>query len=105
MAYNTTAIEASSDFTDFIIATMNFKDFNGNDTGFVGYILLFMIFIGLFVLMKRQNEFTVAITGSSFILVILSSIFAALGFIAWIGVLIPILLFIGSILYFMWTKE
>ena len=105
MAYNVTGFETANSAVDLFDSAFKMNNYNGEPMYFLGYSVIFLLFVGMFMLMKRQNEYLVSFIATSFVTSIVGGLLGYMGYVQWIGALIPLLLFLVSTAYFLWTKE
>jgi hypothetical protein len=103
--YNTTLMENSNTAVTFFDAVFKLKDSTGEPMYFAGYTVLLLVFVALFMTMKLRSDYVIAMLGSSFIVSIIALLMIYKEYIGVVGVIIPILLLVSSLLYVIFTKD
>ena len=103
--YNTTLMENSNTGVTFFDAVFKLKDANGDPLYFIGYTVLLLVFFGLFMTMKRNSDYVIALLSSSFIVSIISLLMVYKEYVDVIACIIPIILLVASLLYITFTKD
>lgn len=105
MSYNLSCYEAVSGFTGLADCSFLMKSQAGDTMYLLGYGVIFLFFVILFIIFKLKQNFITSLIGSSFITVILATLFGALGYVSWIAVLFPILTLVAGLLFVMFVED
>jgi len=89
--YNITNITSANNLYEIVNATNNLGQ------GLLFVMMLCILFLG-FIIVFKKRDFKKVLLGSSFFMIILTAIGWGMGFIGWTYVIIPIILFGGSLI-------
>ncbi len=98
MGYNLVNLTTAGDLYQYTLAASRLS-YNGEPNFFLGYIIVFLSFIGLFILMK-QYDTMVALISSSFITMLITIVLASIGIAPWtLATIFVTLLLVGIIIF------
>jgi hypothetical protein len=98
MVYNTTGINSVT-FIDFFI------DVNGLAGGTLALFIMFIAFTSLTLLLSKNNRTDHAFIASSFITTLFGILLTFTGMLPFDKLAYPIIVFVGSILYTVWSGD
>jgi|TARA_Y100000310_G_C20491026_1_gene719221 hypothetical protein len=97
MAYNMTNISEANDFYEVVMAA---NELTGD---LYANVILLAIFLISFIVLKNHDTRAVFV-GTSFFVAVISALFFFADFTSWKAVVIPVVLFIGSIIYLVFNN-